>query len=137
MGILKTKGETESFFKWKSNDSAETRDLSPTEIFEVLTKGLSSNTGEKVSFTEVIKTLKTGLADIAGSEYKDYLRMEAVRNKHGDIIRLRIYIASMNNVVDENLFFSARETLLNQGVDISKLYDIVKDSGVMVIEKNN
>ena len=138
MGILKTKGETENFFKWKSDDSTEARDFSPTEIFEVLNKALSSNnTSEKASFAEIIEILKTDLNDIARSEYKDHLRMEAVRNKQGDIIRLRIYIINMNNGVDENLFFSDREILLNQGVDISKLYDIVKDSGVMVIEKSN
>ena len=75
MGILKTKGETENFFKWTDNNSVETRDFSPTEIFEVLNKALSNNTSEKAGFAEIIEILKTDLNDIARSEYKDRMRM--------------------------------------------------------------
>ena len=117
MSILKTRGESEGVFKWTDSNSG--------------------SAGEKISFEELSETLKYSLANIEKSKNKDFLRMEAVRNQHGDVVRLRIYEVNLDKEVDENLFFTDRETLLDQGANISKLYDVIKEAGISVIEKDS
>ena len=88
----------------------------------------------KVSAPEFNLSLSEQLHAILKGEISS-LRMEVIKNKFGDIVRIRVFRARGDDEADDNLLYTDRQSLIERGGSMPVLYKRLKDTGISTIER--